>query len=332
MASAPITNTNTPSPHHEGIRSRLSVVTTVFRSEAFLPTFIAETIKAITAAGIDHYEILFVNDGSPDGSRELLLQACKNNPAIKLVDLSRNFGHHKAVVAGLAHARGELVFLIDCDLEVSPGELGRFLEAMRQSHPDVVYGVQETRKGHAIERIGGSLFWRLFNRLSQTAVPPDVLTERLMTRRYVDALLTLGDRNVFLGGMMYWTGFRQIGITVVKGTREGRSTYSLRRRVWLLVEAITSFSSVPLKLVLLAGLFTTVCAFVGVVILVLRKLLDPNAILMGYTSLMLAVVGMGGLILTTLGILGLYVSRIFSQTQNRPLYIVRDFHQHNSHD
>lgn len=316
----------------DGERPQLSVITSVYRSEAFLPTFIDETTQAMAAAGVTNYEIVFVNDGSPDGSREFLLDACNRDPSIKLLDLSRNFGHHKAVVAGLAHTRGDLVFLIDCDLEVSPAELGHFLQTMRHGQPDVVYGVQEKRKGGTIERVGGGLFWRLFNHLSQTAVPPNVLTERLMTRRYVDALLSLGDRNVFLGGMMYWTGFRQVGITVAKAQRTGRSTYSLRRRLSLFVEAVTSFSTVPLKLVLLAGLFITVCALLGVVTLAVRKLLDPAAILVGYTSLMLAVVGMGGLVLTTLGILGLYIARIFTQTQNRPLYIVRDFYQRDSHD
>lgn len=323
---------DTPSERGETPPLQLSVVTSVFRSETFLPAFIDEMIEAIAAANITRYEIIFVNDGSPDGSRDLLLHACDKNPAIKLLDLSRNFGHHKAVVAGLAHTRGELVFLIDCDLEVRPAALGRFLHAMDPGRPDVVYGVQDKRKGALIERWGGALFWWLFNHLSQISVPPNVLTERLMTRRYVDALLSLGDRNVFLGGMMYWTGFRQVGITVSKTRRAGRSSYSLKRRFSLLVEAVTSFSTVPLKLVLLAGLLITACSLLGVVALVARKLLDPAAILTGYTSLMLAVVGMGGMVLTTLGILGLYVARVFTQTQDRPLYIVRDFYQHPRHD
>ena len=313
-------------------RPALSVVTSLYRSEQFLPAFIRSITRAISDADIAEYEIIFVNDGSPDDSVDVVLDAVRHNRSIKLVDLSRNFGHHKAFIAGMAYTKGDFVFLIDCDLEVSPAVLGRFLDTMRQSHADVVYGVQDKRKGGVVERVGGALFWRIFNRLSKTAVPPDILTERLMTRRYVDALLSLGDRNVFLGGMMYWTGFRQMGIPVVKDHREGRSTYSLRRRVSLLVEAVTSFSTIPLKLSLMAGLFITTCACIGVIVLVLRKLLNPGAIVMGYTSLMLAVVGMGGLILTTLGILGLYVSRIFTQTQARPLYIVRAFHENDTHD
>lgn len=303
----------------------MSVVSTLYRSESFLPAFLRDTIDAIAAAAIDDYEIVFVNDGSPDASREFLLAARNDNPRIKLVDLSRNFGHHKAALAGLAHSRGERVFLIDCDLEVAPATLAQFIAAMRGSDADVVYGVRDERRGPLVERLGGGWFWRLFNWLSDTAVPANVLTERLMTRRYVDALLSLGDRNVFVAGMMYWTGFQQIGIPIRKDRRAGRSSYSLRRRIALLVEAVTSFSTVPLKLALIAGLVITACALLGAVVIVVHKLLDPSAVLLGYTSLMLAVVGMGGLVLTTLGVFGLYLSRIFTQTQGRPLYIVRQF-------
>lgn len=311
-------------------RPALSVVTTVYRSERFLSTFIEQTAAAIAAAGIRDHEIVFVNDGSPDASREHLLAARAGDPRIKLVDLSRNFGHHKAALAGLAHSRGERVFLIDCDLEVAPATLTQFLAAMRSSDADVVYGVRDERRGSAVARVGGGWFWRLFNLLSDTAVPANVLTERLMTRRYVDALLSLGDRNVFAAGMMYWTGFHQIGIPIRKEQREGRPAYSLRHRLALLVEAVTSFSTVPLKLVLAAGLFITACALIGAVIVVLHKLFDSSAVLLGYTSLMLAIVGMGGLTLTTLGVFGLYLARIFTQTQGRPLYIVRQFHDGDS--
>jgi putative glycosyltransferase len=313
----------TPMP---AVAPELSVVTTVYRSEPFLHRFIEETVNAITGAGIDNYEIIFVNDGSPDQSNDLLLLARANNPHIKVVDLSRNFGHHKAILAGLSYAKGALIFLIDCDLEVRPGELQRFLDAFKDTDADVVYGVQEKRKGHAVERIGGAIFWRVFNQLSDIAVPENVLSERLMTRRYVDALVSLGDRNVFLGGMMYWSGFRQIGITVQKGMREGPSTYSFRKRLSLLMEAVTSFSTVPLKFVLFAGVAVTLIAAMAGIVLFVRKLLYPGAVLAGFTSIILVIIGMAGMIITVLGIIGLYIARIYTQTQNRPLFIVREFH------
>lgn len=317
---------NTDSRNAVGSRPSLSVVTSVYRSEPFLARFIDEMVAAIEQAGIENYELIFVNDGSPDESLAHLVSAHALNPHLKIVDLSRNFGHHKAVLAGLSYAKGDLTFIIDCDLEVRPAVLQCFLDTLRETDTDVVYGVQETRKGALIERTGGALFWRLFNMLSETKVPENVLSERLMKRNYVDALLSLGDRNVFLGGMMYWSGFRQLGIVVQKAQREGASTYSFRKRLSLLLEAVTSFSTAPLKLVLLIGLVVTLLATVSGVGLLVRKLLHPDAVLQGFTSLMLVTIGMAGMIITVLGVVGLYIARIYTQTQNRPLFIVREFH------
>ncbi|WP_273544264.1 glycosyltransferase family 2 protein [Luteimonas saliphila] len=304
----------------------LSVVTSVYRSLPFLADFLAQMREAIRQAGVHDYEIVFVNDGSPDESLSYLMSARETDPRIRIVDLSRNFGHHKAALAGLSYARGELVFIIDCDLEVSPGVLPRFIETMMSTSADVVYGVQPTRKGGPLERLGGDLFWKIFNRLSDTHVPANVLTERLMTRDYVRSLLRLGDRNIFLAGMMYWTGFHQVGISVEKTRRNGASTYSLRRRISLLVEAITSFSTVPLKLVLGIGLTLTFCTMAFALTILVRKILFPSSVLAGFTTLSLLVIGTSGVIITLMGILGLYISRIFVQTQGRPAFIVRNFH------
>jgi putative glycosyltransferase len=304
----------------------LSIVTTVYRSEQFLGTFIDEMVQAISEAGIVDYEIIFVNDGSPDSSGELLLQARNSNPRIKIIDLSRNFGHHKAMLAGLSFANGDLTFIIDCDLEVRPGVLKRFLDTRRATSVDVVYGVQEERKGATMERIGGAIFWKLYNLLSDTAVPENVLSERLMTRRYVKALISLGDRNVFLGGMMYWAGFQQVPIIVQKSIREGISTYSFRKRFSLLLDAVISFSTVPLKLVLFVGLSTTLLVVLSGLMLLIRKILHPEAVLAGFTSIMLVTIGMAGIVITVLGVIGLYIARIYIQTQGRPLFIVRDYH------
>ncbi|MBB6187474.1 glycosyltransferase family 2 protein [Rhodanobacter sp. MP7CTX1] len=319
------TSQKTPQSLTDGVPS-LSVVTSVYRSERFLATFIDEMILAVDKSGISDYELIFVNDGSPDESLPLLMQARADNPRIKIVDLSRNFGHHKAMLAGLSHGKGDLTFIIDCDLEVRPGVLQRFLDTLRETHADVVYGVQAQRKGALVERAGGALFWRLFNMLSETQIPENVLSERLMKRRYVEALLSLGDRNVFLGGMMYWSGFRQVGTVVEKTQREGASTYSFRKRLSLLIEAVTSFSTVPLKLVLAIGLGFTLLATTAAIALLVRKLLYPATVLQGFTSLMLVMIGLAGLIITVLGVVGLYIARIYTQTQNRPLFIVRNFH------
>ena len=303
----------------------LSIVTTMYRSSRFLPAFLQQCRAVLQDRAIEDHEIVFVDDGSPDDSNAFVLDARGRDDRIKLVDLSRNFGHHRAALAGLAYARGERIFLIDCDLEVAPAVLGDMLDAMDRSKADVVYGYQETRSGGGLERLGGQLFWWLYNHLSDTRIPHNVLTERLMTRRYVDALLTLGDRNIFLAGMMYWAGFEQVGIPIAKGVRLGPSTYSLRRRISLLVEAVTSFSTVPLKLTVWTGLTFLVLSFGFAGALALRKLLYPDTVLLGFTTLLVVIVAMGGVILTLMGVLGIYLSRLFTQAQGRPLYIVRDY-------
>lgn len=304
----------------------ISIVTSAYRSAPFLERFLVETEHAVLKAGFNDYEIIVVNDGSPDESLDILLKAKQQNPRVRIVDLSRNFGHHKAFIAGLSHSRGALVFLIDSDLEVSPFELRRFVITLNDTRSDVVYGAQTRRKGGAVERIGGGLFWVIFNWLSDIHIPENILTERLLTRRYVDALLTLGDKNVFLGGMMYWAGFRQVGISIEKTQRDGRSSYSFWHRIQLLIEAITSFSTVPLQLMLTFGLLVTLIDVFAGSALLIRKLLYPDLVLAGYTTVVLAILGMGGVIITMLGVLGLYISKIFIQTQGRPLFIVKKFY------
>ena len=176
-------------------------------------------------------ELIFVVDGSPDNSLQVLRSQQRENPKIVIVDLSRNFGHHQAAWCGLHTARGDLVFIIDCDLEVSPAVLKPFADTLTQSGADVVYGYQESRRGGFASKYLGDAFWRIFNLLSTTRVPHNICTERLMSRRYVDTLLTLGDRNLFLAGMYFWAGFEQVGVKITKQSRKGRPVYTVFRRV-----------------------------------------------------------------------------------------------------
>lgn len=185
----------------------------------------------------------------------------KDIPQLIVLDLSRNFGHHHAIQAGLQHARGSLIFLIDCDLEVSPFVLIEFYRKLCESDCDVVFGYQEVRKGGRFEQISGGLFWKGFNFLGDIKIPENIVTERIMTRRYIDALLQMGDRNLFLGGMMSWAGFRQIGLPVVKKQRDGGSTYTLTRRIGLMVNAVSSFSAQPLIWLFNIGIIITLLSF-----------------------------------------------------------------------
>lgn len=303
---------------------KLSVVSTLYKSRVFLEDFLTETIDAIRKLNIEDFEIIFVNDGSPDDSLPFLIQKKANIPQIKIIDLSRNFGHHYAMQVGLQYAKGDFVFLIDNDLEVSPSFLIECFNEMN-SHQDldVVYGFQEVRKGKFIENIGGSIFWSLLNKFSDVKVPKNILTERLMKREYVDSLLTLGDANLFLGGMMYWTGYHQKGLSVRKRTRKGESTYSLTKRMELMIQAITSFSGKPLEYLFYLGLLITSTSIGAIIYIVIKKIIYGDTVQMGWTSLITLNVLILGILSTFLGLIGIYIFKIFKQVQGRPNAIIK---------
>lgn len=307
-------------------RPQISIVSTLYRSRPFLEEFLAACLEALRQIEVADFEIVLVNDGSPDDSLSYAVERQSDISQLIVVDLSRNFGHHHAMRAGIEHARGALVFLIDCDLEVSPLTLPEFHEKLQQTGCDSVFGYQEARKGGWFERVSGGLFWKSFNVLSETKIPENIVTERLMTRRFVDALLQLGDRNLFLVGMMKWTGFDQLGIVVGKKQRDGQSTYTLLKRFQLMVNAVSSFSAQPLVWLFNAGAAITLTSFLYGGYLVARKLILGDALL-GFTSVMAMLALSLGILTTAVGLVGIYLGKVFSQVQNRPSYIVRDVYR-----
>jgi putative glycosyltransferase len=308
------------------VRPAWSIVSTMYRSRPFLERFLGECQDELRRMGSTDYEIVLVNDGSPDDSCDYARSRLADIPGLVVVDLSRNFGHHAAMQAGLRIASGDKIFLIDCDLEVEPSALGAMAAKLEATGADVVFGYQELRKGNWFEQISGGIFWRGFNSLSDVQVPENMVTERVMTRRFVDALLSLGDFNLFMGGMMAWAGFVQIGLPVGKKHRGGQSTYTFLKRVNLMVNAVSSFSSRPLVWLFNAGVAITMASFSFVAYLVLRKLLFGDA-LMGFTSLMGMLALTLGILTTGLGLVGIYLGKVFNQVQNRPTYIIRDIHR-----
>lgn len=304
----------------------ISIVTTMYRSRGFLERFLAECLQALAEAQCDRFEIMLVNDGSPDDSLAYAMERRADIPQLVVVDLSRNFGHHNAMLAGINAARGDLVFLIDCDLEVSPLTLAAFKTKLEQTGSDLVFGYQEARKGGWIEKHSGSLFYKAFNFLSDVKIPENTATERIMTRRYVDAFLQLGDRNLFLAGMMSWTGFQQLGLPLQKKQREGKSTYTFLRRIGLMVNAVSSFSAQPLVWMFNVGLTITSLSFLYVFYLVVRKVMFDDALL-GFTSMVALTTLSLGIMTTGLGLIGIYLGKIFTQVQDRPAFIVKDVHR-----
>jgi len=315
-----------PDSIHAAATPFLSIVTTMYRSRRFLDQFLAQCLHAVAESEVDSFEIVLVNDGSPDDSVEYVIGRKLDIPELVIVDLSRNFGHHYAMQAGLQHARGDLIMLIDCDLEVSPLVLKEFKEKLQSSRCDVVYGFQEARKGGAFERASGGFFYKTFNLLSDIKIPENIATERLMTRRYVDALLKLGDHNLFMGGMMSWAGFEQIGIPLKKKQREGKSSYTVLRRIHLMINAVSSFSALPLVWMFNIGMMITSVSFLYMFYLLFRKIFFDDA-LIGFTSMMALMAMTLGILTTGLGIIGIYLGKVFTQVQNRPTYIVKDIYR-----
>ncbi len=301
------------------MRPALSIVTTLYRSADHLQEFYRRTTAAASRVTTD-YELILVDDGSPDDSLTIALSLASADPRVSVVELSRNFGHHRAMMTGLQRARGELVFLIDCDLEEHPEWLEPFLERLRAADADVVFGVQEARKGSWFERMSGEWFYRLFNLLSDYPIPANVSTARLMRRRYVRNLVAHRDREVFIGGLWAITGFRQVSVPVTKASTS-ETTYTLRRRLRILIDAVTSFSRRPLVLVFYMGLAIVCVATVGVVYLIYERL--ASGFLPGWASLIVSVWMLGGLTLFSIGLIGLYLSRIFMETKRRPYTVVR---------
>ena len=302
----------------------LSIVTTLYRSAPHLEEFYRR-MSASAAELTPDYELILVDDGSPDRSLEIALAFCAADPKVRVVELSRNFGHHRAMMTGLARARGPLVFLIDCDLEESPEWLAVFAGRLDAAGADVVYGVQESRRGSWFERASGRWFYRVFNLLSDQAVPANLVTARLMRRAYVRGLVAHRDREIFMAGLWAATGFRQEPLTVSKG-RSSPSTYTLRRRVALLIDAVTSFSRRPLVLVFYLGALIMTISTMGAAYVVYERI--TSGFLPGWASLLVSVWMLGGLTVFAVGLVGLYVSRIFMETKRRPYTIVRREYRH----
>jgi putative glycosyltransferase len=307
----------------------LSVVTTMYCSADFVAEFHRRSTEAAKNL-VSSYEIVFVNDGSPDESLDRARALVEIDAHVRVIDLSRNFGHHRALMVGLEHTRGRRVFLIDCDLEEDPLSLPEFFAEMRRTKADVVYGVQNTRNGGIIRSLGGTWFWSFFNLISEVKVSPNVITSRLMTRRYIDALLSFREHELFLAGIFALTGFEQIPITVKKGTRSGTS-YTIRKRFALLINAITSFSSRPLILVFYLGLTISLTSGAAAAVLLARKLFFGDYLL-GWPSIIVSIWLIGGITIFCIGLIGIYLAKVFQEVKDRPLSIVRDLYERPAED
>jgi putative glycosyltransferase len=301
---------------------KVSIVTTLYKSEPYLVEFHRRIVAAASSLGGD-FEIVMVDDGSPDRSLQVALQIASADARVRVVELSRNFGHHKAMMTGLEVAQGDFVFLIDVDLEEDPDWLPLFWTTLHAEQVDVVYGFQLSRKGKVLERVGGAFHWWVIRHLSSYPIPQNLVTARLMTRQYVQSLILHREHKTAIGGLWAITGYRQRGLPVVKRSR-GASSYSLGARIAMGFEGITSFSEKPLMLVFMLGAIIFAVALLGAMYLTVLRL--SGQLLSGWASVMVSIWMLGGLTIASMGILGLYVARIFIETKHRPYSIIRAVH------
>ena len=305
---------------------KLSIVATLYQSAPYIAEFHQRASTVAKQLVGEDYEIVLVNDGSPDNSLDIAVKLTENDPHVIVIDLSRNFGHHKAMMTGLAHAKGERIFLIDSDLEEEPEWLLSFTKQMDDQASDVIFGIQSKRKGGVIENITGSFFYRVFRILTGLAQPNNIVTARLMSRRYLDALLLHKERELNIGGLWIITGFQQCSQIIQKHSTSP-TTYSLSQKFRHLINAVTSFSSMPLVFTFYSGFFISISALGYIVYLTIRYLFiasPPD----GYTSIIASIWLFSGLIIFFLGVQGLYISKIFSEVKQRPYTIVSQIYKH----
>lgn len=304
---------------------KLSIVATLYKSSPYIKEFYARICNAASGLVGDEFEIILVNDGSPDNSLEIAVELHNTDARVVVVDLSRNFGHHKAMMTGLAHACGERIFLIDSDLEEEPEWLISFNKQMLHECCDVVYGIQSERKGGVFERASGRFFYKLFRSLTGINQPNNIVTARLMTRKYVQALLSHQERETNIGGLWIITGFQQ-STQIVRKHSTSPTTYTLTGKVNHLVNAVTSFSSLPLVYTFYSGLLISISAIFFICYLFIQYLFISSP-LSGYTSLIASIWLFSGLIIFFLGVQGIYISKIFSEVKQRPYTIIRQVYR-----
>lgn len=303
---------------------KLSIVATLYNSEPYITEFYNRVKSSAEKVAGSDYEIILVNDGSPDNSLNESIKLTELDSHITVIDLSRNFGHHKAMMTGLAHSSGGKVFLIDSDLEEEPEWMENFLRVMLDKECDVVYGVQSQRKGNLFEQISGKWFYQFSKILTGMELPANVVTARLMTRRYVNALLEYKEREVFLAGLWYITGFLQIPCNVTKHSTS-KTTYTFRRKISILVNSVTSFSNAPLRGIFYIGIAISSTAGLYTLFLIINWLFLSTP-LSGWTSVMASIWLLGGLVISFIGVVGIYLAKIYTESKRRPYTIVRQIY------
>ncbi|MFO7636471.1 MAG: glycosyltransferase family 2 protein [Clostridia bacterium] len=300
-----------------------SVVIPLYNEEEVVQECILRVLRVMEAVDGD-YEIIFVNDGSSDATSALVREACGKNHRIRLIDFSRNFGHQTAITAGMDHAAGDAVIVMDADLQDPPETIPLMIEKFLEGY-DVVYAVRTKREGETFfKKLTARLFYRFLKAMCSIDIPVDTGDFRLLGRRVVNVMKNLTERNRYVRGLVAWVGFNQAKVEYTREKRfAGKTKYPLRKMLQLSVDGITSFSTKPLKLSINIGIFMAFAGFLYAVYVVIMRLAG-STMQTGWASTVVLILVVGGIQLIMLGIIGEYIARIFDESKNRPLYIIKD--------
>jgi polyisoprenyl-phosphate glycosyltransferase len=298
-----------------------AMVIPAYNEAQVLPTLYDRLTRVMNGLG-EPYEIIFVNDGSADESPLLLQHLQATDERVKFLSLSRNFGHQIAITAGLDHSAGQAVVVMDADLQDPPEVIPRLIEQWRKGY-DLVFAVRQMRRGEGLlKRATAALFYRILQHLTAAEIPLDAGDFRLMSRRAVETLNDIRERNRFIRGLAGWIGFRQTSVSFVRDIRHaGRTKFPLKKMLRFALTGIVSFSLVPLQLAGYLGFLVSSVSFFYMVYAIGLKLFTDRVVL-GWTSVMVAVLFLGGVQLLSLGIIGEYIGRIYDEVKQRPLYII----------
>jgi glycosyltransferase involved in cell wall biosynthesis len=309
-----------------GGRELLTVVVPVFNEVETIDVFYTRMKQVVDSLSPMSYEFIFIDDGSRDDSFAKLTSLADHDTRIRIVKLSRNFGHQNAVTAGIDTARGEAVVIIDADLQDPPEIIPSMVRKWREGY-DVVYGVRENREGEKWMKLyTAALFYRIMKRITRIEIPVDVGDFRLMSRRVVDKFKQIRERDRFVRGLVSWVGFRQVGVMYKREKRyAGETKYPIGKMIKFSLDGITSFSHAPLKIATWLGYGVSLIALLYTMIIIVEKFMGMTV--PGFASIMAGMLFLGGVQLICLGIMGEYIGRIFNETKARPIYIIEEIYE-----
>jgi dolichol-phosphate mannosyltransferase len=302
---------------------RYTIIIPVYNEEAVIQESYRRLTRVMESTG-EPYELLFINDGSHDKTAELIEALAEKDECIKLLDFSRNFGHQIAITAGMDYARGDAIVIIDADLQDPPEIIPQMIAKWKEGY-EVVYARRSQRKGETLfKKWTAACFYRLLGWLAEVNIPLDTGDFRLMDRKVCDAMQSIREKNRFVRGLVSWVGFRQTAIEYVREERyAGETKYPLKKMLRFSIDGITSFSYKPLKLATYLGMVVSSVSFVFLLVSLGEKLFTTSTTA-GWSSLVACLILLNGMMLILFGILGEYIGRIYDETKNRPLYILRN--------